>query len=130
MVGFVPLGGDKPSGLTQLTGEASSRHGWYKDNGEELAGMSDESLETDRCLIDSSPPAESAFGIGMAALIMTIFGFIWLGWGFSVSSAFTNFSYGSLALALRWLSFYGAFVGVVWIIMLAMIMWVNLSSSI
>ena len=82
----------------------------YKDDGDGLAGMS-ESLNTSRSLTDSSHPAESAFGLGMAALIMAIFGFIWLGWGFSVSSAFTNFSSGSLAPAIRWLSFYAVFVG-------------------
>ena len=46
----------------------------------------------------------------MAALIMAIFGFVWLGWGFSVSSAFTEFSSGAVLPATRWLSFYAVFI--------------------
>ncbi|MGH9494841.1 MAG: hypothetical protein ACRD3B_07585 [Candidatus Sulfotelmatobacter sp.] len=46
----------------------------------------------------------------MAALMMTVFGFIWLGWGFSASSAFTDFSSGSILPATRWISFYAVFL--------------------
>jgi hypothetical protein len=64
-----------------------------------------------RSITDPSQPAESAFALGVAALIKTIFGFVWLGWGFSVSTAFTDFSSGSLLPATRWLFFYAVFLG-------------------
>lgn len=73
--------------------------------------MSDQAGNTGRGITDPSQPAKSAFGLGMAALIMTIFGFVWLGWGFSVSRPFTDFSSGSLFPATRWLSFYAVFLG-------------------
>jgi hypothetical protein len=62
-------------------------------------------------LIDPSQPAGSAFGLGMAAVIMTVFGFVWFGWGFSVSRTFTDFSSGSLLPATCWLSFYAISLG-------------------
>lgn len=72
--------------------------------------MSDPRGISSRGLADPTQPAASAFGLGMAALIMTIFGFVWLGWGFSASSAFTQFSSGSVLPAARWLSFYAVFI--------------------
>ena len=55
---------------------------------QESLGMSDQAgKNTGRAISDLSQSAKSAFGLGMAALIMTIFGFVWLGWGFSVSGA-------------------------------------------
>jgi hypothetical protein len=61
-------------------------------------------------LADPSRPAASAFGLSMAALFMTIFGFVWLGWGFSVSPAFTDFSSSRTPPAARWITFYVAFL--------------------
>jgi hypothetical protein len=58
-----------------------------------------------RGLADPSQPA-AAFGLALAALIMTIFGFIWLGWGFSASAAFTDFSANAALPATRWILFY------------------------
>jgi hypothetical protein len=72
--------------------------------------MSDQRGINTRGIADPTQPAGSAFGLGMAALIMTIFGFVWLGWGFSVSSAFTQFSSGAVLPATRWLSFYAVFI--------------------
>src|SRR5271169_4371632 len=63
-----------------------------------------------RGLIDHSQPAVSAFGLGMGALIMAVFGFIWLGWGLSVSRLLTDFSSGSALPATRWISFYVLFL--------------------
>lgn len=41
---------------------------------------------------------------------MTVFGFVWLGWGFSVSPAFTNFSSNRALPALRWITLYVVFL--------------------
>jgi hypothetical protein len=57
-------------------------------------------------LADPSHPEASAFGLALAALIMAVFGFIWLGWGFSASTAFTNFSPNAALPAARWILFY------------------------
>jgi hypothetical protein len=57
-------------------------------------------------LADPLQPAASAFGLALAALIMTIFGFIWMGWGFSASAAFTDFSNDAALPATRWILFY------------------------
>jgi hypothetical protein len=72
-----------------------------------MAGPSD---KLEHGLADPSQPALSAFGFSAAALIMTIFGFVWLGWGFSVSSAFTDFSSSRALPATRWITFYVAFL--------------------
>jgi hypothetical protein len=63
--------------------------------------MSDQSSNTERGVADPSQPAIAAFGLGMAALIMTILGFTWLGWGFSADAAFT---------VTQWIIFYLAFL--------------------
>jgi hypothetical protein len=72
--------------------------------------MSDPSGSAVRALVDRSQPAASAIGLSMAAVIMTIFGFVWLGWGFSVSKAFTDFSANRLLPAARWITFYVLFL--------------------
>jgi hypothetical protein len=72
--------------------------------------MSDPSGSVLRALVDRSQPAASAIGLSSAALIMTIFGFVWLGWGFSVSQAFTDFSATRLLPAARWITFYVVFL--------------------
>jgi hypothetical protein len=61
-------------------------------------------------LVDPSQPGVSVFGLAMAALIMTVFGFVWLGWGFSVDRAFTDFSTNRSAPAIRWITFYVSFL--------------------
>jgi hypothetical protein len=43
----------------------------------------------------------AAFGLGIAAVMMTILGFVWLGWGFSADPGFT---------VARWIILYLAFV--------------------
>ena len=68
--------------------------------------MGDQSGNSDPRLADPSQPGASAFGLGTGALLMTVFGFVWLGWGFSVSQAFINFSSGSALPAARWITFY------------------------
>jgi hypothetical protein len=72
--------------------------------------MSNPSNNAVRGMADPSRPAASAFGLSVAALIMTIFGFVWLGWGFSASQAFTDFSSSRMPPAARWISFYVAFL--------------------
>ncbi len=72
--------------------------------------MSDPSGSAVRALVDPSQPVASAIGLSMAAIIMTIFGFIWLGWGLSVSKAFTDFSANRLFPAARWITFYLLFL--------------------
>jgi hypothetical protein len=72
-----------------------------------MAGPSDKLVYG---LADASQPALSAFGFSAAALIMTIFGFVWLGWGFSVSTAFTDFSSNRALPATRWITLYVAFL--------------------
>src|ERR1700674_2366155 len=72
--------------------------------------MSDPSGSAVRALVDRSQPAASAIGLSMAALIMNIFGFVWLGWGFSVSQAFTDFSANRLLPAARWITLYVVFL--------------------
>jgi hypothetical protein len=72
--------------------------------------MSDQSGNAAHGLVDPAQPQASALGLGMAAVIMTIFGFIWLGWGFSVSQPFTDFSSSRTLPAARWISFYIAFL--------------------
>ncbi len=47
--------------------------------------------------METAQAAGAAFGLGMGALIMTIFGFTWLGWGFSAVETFT---------VTRWIIFY------------------------
>jgi hypothetical protein len=76
----------------------------------EPKSMTDQPDHTGLGLADPSQPAASAFGLGLAALSMTIFGFVWLGWGFSVCAAFTDFSSGSALPATRWITFYVAFL--------------------
>ena len=61
-------------------------------------------------LVDPSQPELSAFGLSTAALFMIVFGFIWLGWGFSSSLAFTDFSSDRVLPAARWVCFYLAFL--------------------
>jgi len=61
-------------------------------------------------LVDPSHPELSAFGLGTAAVFMIFFGFIWLGWGFSSSPAFTDFSSDRVLPAARWICFYLAFL--------------------
>jgi hypothetical protein len=61
-------------------------------------------------LVDPAQPGASVFGLAMAALIMTVFGFVWLGWGFSVDRAFTDFSSNKAAPAIRWITFYISFL--------------------
>lgn len=63
--------------------------------------MISDAASPERGLADSSQPAAAAFGLAMAALIMTIFGFTWLGWGFSVDQGFTP---------AHWIVFYLAFL--------------------
>src|ERR1700693_280603 len=58
----------------------------------------------------SSGAMASAFGSAMPAVILTVFGFIWLGWGFSANAAFTDFSSNRALPATRWISFYVAFL--------------------
>lgn len=61
-----------------------------------------------------SDPLGVAFGRSIAAVIMIIFGFFWLGWGFSSWPLFTNFSRGAWP-AVLWILFYGtslAFLGI------------------
>ena len=41
---------------------------------------------------------------------MIVFGFIWLGWGFSANAAFTDFALNRALPATRWISFYVAFL--------------------
>ena len=62
-------------------------------------------------LVDPSNAPGTAFGLAMAAIIMTIFGFIWLGWGFSASLTFTDFSGSHVLPAALWIGFYAIFVG-------------------
>jgi hypothetical protein len=64
-----------------------------------LEVMSDQSGSAERDPLAPSQPAAAVFGLGMAALIMTIFGFTWLGWGFSAEKTFT---------VARWMIFYFA----------------------
>lgn len=59
--------------------------------------MIDQSGSAEPGLSAPSQPAVAALGLGMAALIMTIFGFTWLGWGFSAEKTFT---------VMRWIGFY------------------------
>ena len=40
---------------------------------------------------NQSEMAGAVFGRGMAAIIMSFFGFVWLGWGFSAVAAVSNF---------------------------------------
>jgi small-conductance mechanosensitive channel len=47
----------------------------------------------------STPPAVVVFGLGMGALITTVFGFFWLGWGLSAQTTIT---------VAQWLVFYVA----------------------
>jgi hypothetical protein len=71
--------------------------------------MSTRSRSAQQGLADSSPPV-STFGSGLPAVIMTVFGFIWLGWGFSANAAFTDFSSNRALPAARWITFYVAFL--------------------
>jgi hypothetical protein len=50
----------------------------------------------------------AAFGRSIAAAIMIVFGFFWLGWGFSNSRLFTEFSSRRARPAILWISFYCA----------------------
>jgi hypothetical protein len=59
--------------------------------------MANRRYSAERNLVDPSQPGAAVFGLGMAALIMTVFGFVWFGWGFSVAPAFTRFSSGRAA---------------------------------
>jgi hypothetical protein len=47
--------------------------------------------EVDTGVGNQSEMAGAAFGRGMAATIMSFFGFVWLGWGFSAVAAVSNF---------------------------------------
>lgn len=69
--------------------------------------MSDPSNPSGK-ISDPFQPADIAFGLSIAAVIMVVFGFFWLGWGFSNSPLFTNFSSGRLRPAIFWIAFYGA----------------------
>jgi hypothetical protein len=72
--------------------------------------MSDSSSNLGLGLADRLQPASSAFGLGVAALFMAFFGFVWFGWGFSAYRAFTDFSSGRTLPAARWVSFYVIFL--------------------
>jgi hypothetical protein len=60
-------------------------------------------------LANPSPPVPT-FGLGLPAVIQTVFGFIWLSWGFSANAAFTDFSSNRALPAARWITFYVAFL--------------------
>lgn len=68
-----------------------------------------------RQMSDPVQQAGVAFGRSIGAVIMVVFGFFWLGWGFSNSSLFINFSAGRARPATMWILFYCAslvFVGI------------------
>jgi hypothetical protein len=50
---------------------------------------------------DAAPRTAAAFGLGVGALIMSISGFVWIGWGFSAQTAVT---------VAQWVIFYAAFL--------------------
>jgi hypothetical protein len=50
--------------------------------------MSEKSHNSEVNSHDRSRQAGAAFGLGIGALIMTTFGFVWLGWGFSAAQRF------------------------------------------
>ncbi len=72
--------------------------------------MSDSPQNAAYGLADPLHPELSGFGLSAAALFMVIFGFVWLGWGFSSSPAFTDFSSNRAVPAARWITFYLAFL--------------------